>query len=180
MEQPISHSVCDHFSFPHSPLFFSGGGLYSIEFDTEQSEHLQKMWDMPLKGGGNEEYGLTVGGHFSLAASVGFGVLAGVEGGAEVNYDLDVSHHILQDTDSESSTSISFELGDPELSDEFLVDVWLDPTYGTFIFDTVGGTSSCPHENGTNAIEIPRIRCLGCPVGITPKGRCMPCFSFSV
>ena len=40
---------------------------------------------------------------------------------------------------------------------QFLVDIFLDETYGTPVFVTVEGQSKCPHEENTRPIEQPLI-----------------------
>jgi len=58
------------------------------------------------------------------------------------------------------------------VGDEFVVDMFLDEKYGTFVFNTVGGQSKCPHEVNTNPIELPNLS-LETAVGITPVDESM-------
>ena len=37
------------------------------------------------------------------------------------------------------------------------MDVFFDEKYGGVIFKTVAGVTKCPHEEGTMALEIPRL-----------------------
>lgn len=61
-------------------------------------------------------------------------------------------------TDSEAEgTSVSFSLSDPDIDDEFVVDVYYDEYYGTFIFNTVAGRSKCVWEKGTGRSEDPSL-----------------------
>ena len=52
-----------------------------------------------------------------------------------------------------TETSVSFTLGDPDPSDVFTVEVFKHPDYGTLVFHTASGKSSCPHEQGTTPLE---------------------------
>jgi len=56
------------------------------------------------------------------------------------------------------STSISASLSDPDIDDEFVVDIYYDNKFGTFIFDTVAGRSRCIFEEGTLPNEDPQLR----------------------
>jgi len=69
-----------------------------------------------------------------------------------------------QTGDSES-TDMGFVLQDPDAKDNFVIAVYLDPTYDTFVFHTVGGYSSCPHEAGTVPRNIPNVQILKQPMG---------------
>ena len=51
-------------------------------------------------------------------------------------------------TDSESTTR-TYHFADDDLGDYFSVDIARDSVYGTPVFGIVAGTSSCPHEPGT-------------------------------
>jgi len=54
----------------------------------------------------------------------------------------------------ESSQTISLTLSDPDLGDYFDVEPYQDPLYGTAVFRTVAGTSSCPADTGTAPREL--------------------------
>ena len=64
---------------------------------------------------------------------------------------------------SHTSTSISFQLGDDDPQDEFVIDLYYDNKYGGVVFDTVGGRSKCPHERGTAAVEVPNMEVVSYP-----------------
>jgi hypothetical protein len=49
-------------------------------------------------------------------------------------------------------------LGDDDAYDEFVVDVYYDTRYGSFIFDTIAGASSCPHEPNTQPNLDPKMK----------------------
>ena len=54
------------------------------------------------------------------------------------------SRQALEGLAKSKETSVTLFLGDPNNTDEFAVDIFLDPTHGTFIFKTTSGISSCP------------------------------------
>ena len=70
---------------------------------------------------------------------------------------LHIEHSSNLETSSEQATSISFGLGDPDDGDEFVVDIYHDPEFGSFQFETIGGRSRCVHEDKTLPGEEPRI-----------------------
>lgn len=70
---------------------------------------------------------------------------------------LDVALHIEHSSTINSKdgqdTSIQFGLADPDAGDEIVVDVYHDPIFNSFAFDTVAGITRCIHEDGTIAGE---------------------------
>lgn len=90
-----------------------------------------------------------------------FGVLLTATGDAEAT--LHVEHSSSISTTRESETEISFSLGDPDDGDEIVVEIYHDPKYNSFVFETVGGRTRCRWEQGTMRSEDPRIRLLSRP-----------------
>jgi len=78
---------------------------------------------------------------------------------------LSYHHEYKNELTDEStiSSSISFELGDEDAQDEFIVELYVDNQFGGIIFKTVGGRSKCPHEKGTAAVEIPSLNVISYP-----------------
>jgi len=70
---------------------------------------------------------------------------------------VEIEHSTTITNSDEESTSVSLSLGDPDIYDEFVVDIYYDNTYGTFIFNTVAGRSKCVHETMTSRSEDPRL-----------------------
>lgn len=68
----------------------------------------------------------------------------GVEG--SIHYQTSGSERAFEGSTTEKESSISVYLGDPDSSDEFSVDIFLDPVYNTFVFKTISGISACPWE----------------------------------
>ena len=56
-----------------------------------------------------------------------------------------------------NSTEVTVYLGDDNIGDEFIVEMYSDKKYGSIIFKTVAGRSSCPHEKGIAKVLDPRI-----------------------
>lgn len=72
-------------------------------------------------------------------------------------FSVSVEHSTTIGDTEDESTSVSVNFGDPDKGDEFVVDIYYDETYGTFIFHTVAGRSKCIHEDGTARSEDPRL-----------------------
>ena len=94
----------------------------TVEVDTEVSFDASIAWGSTITG-----YGLAVRQH--LATSNAF--LDGSTG------------------DTTFSFTNSFTLGDNDQSDGFSFEVYEDDNYGMAVFQTIGGQSSCPWEEGT-------------------------------
>jgi hypothetical protein len=71
----------------------------------------------------------------------------GFEGGTSSS--LSVSLSRAASKGSEHSHSIAISMKDDNIQDSFAVKVSMDPHYGTPIFTTLGGRSTCPGETGT-------------------------------
>lgn len=68
----------------------------------------------------------------------------------------------------ESSVEYAFTLGDADEGDEFNVRVYRDPTYGTFVFHTVSGSSSCVAEKNTFSRFNPTLALAVTPAAAFP------------
>jgi len=90
-----------------------------------------------------------------------FGVLLGAK--AEAQSTLHIEHSSSISTTRESETEISFSLGDPDDGDEIVVEIFHDPVFGSFVFNTISGRTRCRHEPNTVKSEDPRIRLLSRP-----------------
>jgi hypothetical protein len=79
---------------------------------------------------------------------------------------LESTHSKTITDTTESQTSISFKLGDGDREDEFVIDIYIDPTHGTFVFPLVSGRSKGPHEGGDKLErgEIPIIQMVSYPI----------------
>lgn len=94
-----------------------------------------------------------------VAAGAEISFAAGVSIGAEVggNFKYTDSSSATIKEESGRETTVSFVLGDEQPNDEFVVDIYVDPIYGTFVFNTVSGRSRAPHEPNTLKGEDLRI-----------------------
>ena len=114
---------------------------------------------------------------YSLSA-FGIGVEAGFSGGkfwnlinvymsiiaisetyliARKDFQVVVEHESVKTDKEEESTSVSVTFTDADFDDEFVVDMYYDEVYGTFIFNTVSGRSRCMWEKGTGRAEDPSL-----------------------
>lgn len=125
-------------------LKFSGGGAGTDYSITEENYN-------------TIEYGFGSRGHIAgegkLALAFNIFVVKlrlGVE--FDVKYELKSMQRISFRKDV--SSSIGFHLADEDFGDAFTLDVYIDPYYGTFVFNAVGGYSSCPAEKGFAAREV--------------------------
>lgn len=92
------------------------------------------------------EFGLEV--NAGLAAELGIEVGgSGASGGVTINMKLETGGSAS--FNSMSSTTTGYVLDDINSGDYFSVDIKKDPFYNTPVFQLVAGTSSCPHEDGT-------------------------------
>jgi hypothetical protein len=143
---------------------YSFGGGVVIEksekkSSSESHEHKQTIEASLLAGG---ETGFNI-----------FGV--GLEVQAHMGWVRDEEHST--ETETETESTIGFELKETGTKDELTVDYGIDPTGGTFVFKTRGGRTSCPYEGevktkyyepdkhilgeGTMRIEVPHIAITG-------------------
>jgi hypothetical protein len=75
--------------------------------------------------------------------------------GVQANFNWNTTKN-TESTSSQTQT-FGYHLEDSNPGDFFSVDVLKDKTYGTPSFRVVAGTSSCPHEEGTQARDMPEI-----------------------
>ncbi|CAB9521505.1 Cupin superfamily protein [Seminavis robusta] len=125
-------------------LQFSGGGG-TMEFTMGHTGITELSQLNP--GEDNEES--TFGGTLSFDMSGGPGIMIG--GGFELTH-VTTRSQVFTDTDGEErETTVSFILGDEDKDDDFVLDIFVDPKFGTFIFRTVAGTTSAPWEGAPTA-----------------------------
>lgn len=68
----------------------------------------------------------------------------------------------------ESSGTQGFVLADPDGGDQFDVQVFVDPVYGSFVFHTLAGASSCPSEAGTLSRFQPQLEMIQAQAAVVP------------
>lgn len=101
--------------------------------------------------------------YLNTEAKIGLGVHAGdfnsVEAGALMNVRFNTGK--LTSNDTVTTKTVSYHLEDNDLGDFFSVNLAEDRTYGTPVFNTVTGSSSCPHEDNTQFRHLPFIAMEG-------------------
>ena len=133
----LNHNNMEQSDFEEN-ISINGGVVY--ESSTENGSSRTMSWETSLAIDYTMgiEAGLEVGGAgATLGASVGvkFEIGAGYSG------------------TSSTTTKTGFVLEDDDAGDYFSIDVLTDPVYGTPVFNTVAGRSSCPYEENTQHRE---------------------------
>lgn len=94
-----------------------------------------------------------------IAAAISIGTENNsVEFGTEVNMSWTTTTN--KSNEFTNSKEVSYTLTDDDPGDFFSVDIARDKVYGTPAFRTVAGTSSCPHEEGTQQRDMASILVL--------------------
>ncbi|MCW5909360.1 MAG: T9SS type A sorting domain-containing protein [Chitinophagales bacterium] len=94
-----------------------------------------------------------------IAAAINIGTENNnVEFGTEVNLSWTTTTN--KSTEVTNSKEVTYTLTDDDAGDFFSVDIKRDKVYGTPAFTVVAGTSSCPHEEGTQQRDMPEILVL--------------------
>jgi len=130
---------------------FDGGGA-EVRFELKKEfihEHTSKIGNPQ----DNMKQHFAAGGGTSIDIESPVVVDIGFQ--AKFQQELDRVHEETDENNDE--TVIGFVLNDPDSGDVFDVEVFLDPDYGTFVFNTVGGRSKCPVEYGTVPREQPHV-----------------------
>ncbi len=87
-----------------------------------------------------------------LATEVGFEIAGtGLSGGFDVGFKMTTGESTT--TTNTVETTTGYTLQDNNTGGLFSVNVKKDPIYGTPMFETIAGESSCPHEQGTVALD---------------------------
>ena len=87
-----------------------------------------------------------------LATEVGFEIAGtGLSGGFDVGFKMTTGQSTT--TTNTVETTTGYTLKDNNTGGLFTVNIKKDPIYGTPMFETIAGESSCPHEEGTVALD---------------------------
>ncbi len=87
-----------------------------------------------------------------LATEVGFEIAGtGLSGGFDVGFKMTTGQSST--TTNTVETTTGYTLKDNNTGGLFTVNIKKDPVYGTPMFETIAGESSCPHEEGTVALD---------------------------
>jgi hypothetical protein len=123
--------------------FSGGGGLMEFHLTHEHMSETTSKLGLPRENSQGFHSGET---EIPMEAEFpGFYLQAGFQ--LTENSETEESHS--KTTTKEGSTDIGFVLGDGDSDDHFVVDIYTDPKYGTFLFKTTSGLSMCVHEPGT-------------------------------
>ncbi len=135
---------------------FSAGVAFEESTTTTTTESSTIEFAMEIDDGIATELGFEIGG-------------SGIKGGVMTNFKMETGN-------SETSTTINslttgFHLEDDDPGDQFTVNIKTDPVYKTPVFELLGGQSSCPAEEGTNARDALQLR-VDNPIqaGLAPNG----------
>ena len=115
--------------------FSGGGGVFSMTLEAEHLKSLVKKLD----GAGvddNAQQSFSIGPEVNVGGTI-MGI--GMEGNLRGGFQLETDHKVLSEQETSGSTSVSFELSDPDIGDEFFVDVFIDPTVSVYLsyFDNI-------------------------------------------
>ena len=126
-----------------SSIAFSGGGA---EFTYTVETEVTKAIDV----------GLLVDFAYSLGhtAETTYSNYAHIEAETQSMYGFMTEHDEHTEKERASTTVVTFTLTDGDVNDYFDVGVSMDPVYGTPVFKTLAGRSSCPHEAHTDSREV--------------------------
>nr|NQU90160.1 Ig-like domain-containing protein [Bacteroidota bacterium] len=99
-----------------------------------------------------ETFDVTVDANVAYESSL---KIKNVEAGGGVKISASLSAGKSETTTSTYTKTVGYFLKDEDAGDSFAVDIATDPVYGTPVFTTISGFSSCPHEEMT----VPRQGC---------------------
>lgn len=121
---------------------FSGGVTYGYNTSYENTSSMSITYQSSIST--------------AIAAALNVGTEQNnVEAGTEVNFSWNTSS--VTDNSSTRTKEVSYTLNDKDPGDFFSIDVKRDKVYGTPAFKLTAGTSSCPHEEGTQQRDWPEI-----------------------
>ncbi len=133
----LNHDNMEQADFNEN-ISINGGVVY--ESSTENVRSRTMSWETNLAV--ETELGLEAG--FEVGGS-------GSTLGGSIAVKIDVG--FAYSGTSSTTTKTGFVLEDDDAGDYFSVDVLTDPVYGTPVFNTVAGRSSCPYEENTQHRE---------------------------
>lgn len=118
-------------------LSFSSGLSYEQNSSDETSTNVVTGWSKPAEIVEN-----------STILDLGYFLNnVGISGGGQYTFSQEKIHY--KDVTNVASKTSGFVLSDDDPGDNFSVDVFKDNVFGTYIFKTKSGQSSCPHEPNT-------------------------------
>ncbi|WP_042479895.1 T9SS type B sorting domain-containing protein [Solitalea canadensis] len=128
-------------------ISFSSGAIYdntiSIDADTTTFD----------------EVSVYLNGYVKVGISMHGGEANETNAGGLVTFRF--NHSKNKENSTTTSTTTSYHLEDNDIGDFFSVGLAEDQVYGTPVFKTVSGSSSCPHENNTQFRHLPAMQIAG-------------------
>lgn len=113
---------------------FDAGVIYEFETTTERAQSTTYDFEVTM----TEE----------IATVIGF-KSGGIGSNTEVSFNMGLTFGNSTQSSSSSATTIGYHLEDNDPGDNFTINILKDKVYGTPVFQTVSGQSSCPHEPNT-------------------------------
>ena len=112
-------------------IFSGGGGEFTMTLGSDHLKSIVEKYSGRADIGDfdNAQQGFSAGVEGGLGGSV-MGI--GLQVTAEANYHYDIDHKVLSATEILEETSVSFSLSDPDVDDEFHVDIFFDPKVSPF------------------------------------------------
>ncbi len=117
-------------------ISFSALAPYESSTSSETTDTKSTSIDIEMSSEVVGQFGFTIDG-------------MGAEGGFNVKTTFVQNKTVA--TDVSSAVTVGYALSDDDQGDYFSVDIKKDRVYGTPVFKTVSGASSCPHEDSTQA-----------------------------
>lgn len=113
---------------------FDAGVIYEYETVDEKSQSLDFEFEVGMTAEIGSSIGIENGG---IGVTSDFSMKMGISIGGAYN------------TSSTNTTTVGYHLEDNDVGDNFSINILKDKVYGTPVFKTVSGQSSCPHEPNT-------------------------------
>ncbi len=121
-------------TFEHNYSFDGAAGTFEFSETEEVTSSLTLEFEMEIYGSVAVEVGAEANG-------------VGVSGGVMVSFQTSMG--VSETSEITNSNTVGYVLADDDPGDFFSVDVLWDGAYGTPVFATVSGASSCPYEPDT-------------------------------
>ena len=138
-----------------SQVISFGGGGGGLSYDTllNYGDFKPIETEAVSTRGNEDDFSAHVGVDFSFQAAV-----VGFEVGLDVESGFNKMSQTTRVTNNEDNSHVGFHLQDPDAGDYFVVQIFRDPFYGTPLFFTNGGASSCGWEAGTAHRSAPTVK----------------------
>ncbi len=115
----------------HENRSFDAGVIYEYETEIEKTESTELEFDVSIVK--------------EVAAEIGFKT-GGIGAGVETSFKVGFTYGGSEETTNTSTTTVGYHLEDNDVGDNFSINILKDKVFGTPVFNTVAGQSSCPHE----------------------------------